>query len=97
MFELLGDSPEAAKQEADTVMRIETALAKASLTRVERRDPYKLHHKMNAGRLATDSRRASIGRSTSRLARCLPFETMNVDRARVLQGAQRAVEARSAG
>ena len=48
MFELLGDSPDVAKQEADTVMRIETALAKPQLTRVEQRDPYKLFHKMDA-------------------------------------------------
>ena len=46
MFELLGDSPEAAKKNAATVMRMETSLAKASLTRVERRDPYKQKHKM---------------------------------------------------
>ena len=32
-------------------MRIETALAKASLTRVERRDPYKLFHKMTRAEL----------------------------------------------
>ena len=47
MFELLGDKPEIAKNEADTVMRIETALAKPQLTRVEQRDPYKLFHKMD--------------------------------------------------
>jgi endothelin-converting enzyme/putative endopeptidase len=47
MFALLGDSPEKAKAEADTVMSIETALAKPQLTRVERRDPYKLFHKMD--------------------------------------------------
>ena len=46
MFELLGDSPEVASKNATTVMRMETSLAKASLTRVERRDPYKLKHKM---------------------------------------------------
>lgn len=45
-FELLGDKPEAAAENARTVMRIETALAKGSLTRVERRDPTKLYHKM---------------------------------------------------
>ncbi len=39
MFELLGDKPDAAAAEAQTVMRIETALAKGSMTRVERRDP----------------------------------------------------------
>jgi len=51
MFELIGDSPDAAKGQADTVMRIETALAKASLTQVERRDPYKVTHKMKVGDL----------------------------------------------
>jgi putative endopeptidase len=47
MFELLGDQPAAAQAEAAKVMEIETALAKASLTRVERRDPYKLFHKVD--------------------------------------------------
>jgi endothelin-converting enzyme/putative endopeptidase len=46
MFELLGDDPKAAAAEAKTVMAIETALAKASLTRVELRDPHNLFHKM---------------------------------------------------
>ncbi len=46
MFQLLGDSAAAAKSGAQTVMDIETALAKASLTRVEKRDPYKLFHKV---------------------------------------------------
>ena len=47
MFELLGDSPDTAKNNAAVVMRMETGLAKASLTRVERRDPYKQKHKMS--------------------------------------------------
>jgi len=47
MFELIGDSPEAAKRNAAKVMEIETALAKASLSRVDRRDPHKLFHKMD--------------------------------------------------
>ena len=46
MLELLGDKPETAAAEAQTVMRIETALAQGSMTRVERRDPQKLYHKM---------------------------------------------------
>src|SRR5262249_44301049 len=44
MFELLGDAPETAKANAATVMRIETSLAKASLTRVQRRDPHNVYH-----------------------------------------------------
>jgi putative endopeptidase len=51
MFELLGDKPEAAATEAQAVMRIETALAKGSMTRVERRDPKALDHKMTTAEL----------------------------------------------
>ena len=51
MFELLGDKPETAATEAQTVMRIETALAKGSMTRVERRDPKALDHKMASDQL----------------------------------------------
>jgi endothelin-converting enzyme/putative endopeptidase len=46
MFELMGNSPDVAKKNASVVMRMETSLAKASLTQVERRDPYKEKHKM---------------------------------------------------
>ncbi|MFZ0300687.1 MAG: M13 family metallopeptidase [Candidatus Sulfotelmatobacter sp.] len=51
MFELLGDQPGIAAAEAQTVMRIETALAKGSMTRVERREPKNLDHKMTTGEL----------------------------------------------
>jgi putative endopeptidase len=51
VFELLGDKPEIAKKNADTVMRMETALAKASWTRVEQRNPYNLKNKMKMGEL----------------------------------------------
>jgi putative endopeptidase len=51
MFELLGDAQQLAKAHAQTVMEIETALAKASLTRVEKRDPYQLFHKMTSAQL----------------------------------------------
>ena len=53
VFELLGDSPDAAKSNADAMMKIETALAEASLTRVERRDPYKQKNKMNLAGLSS--------------------------------------------
>jgi putative endopeptidase len=45
-FELAGYSPDNAKAAAATVMRLETALAKASLDRVSQRDPEKVYHKM---------------------------------------------------
>jgi endothelin-converting enzyme/putative endopeptidase len=47
MFELTGDRPSQAATEAATVMRIESALAQGQMTRVERRDPPKLYHKMS--------------------------------------------------
>ncbi|MEP6536696.1 MAG: M13 family metallopeptidase [Bryobacteraceae bacterium] len=51
IFELLGDTEPAAKSQAATVMEIETALAKSSLTRVERRDPHNLFHKFTRAQL----------------------------------------------
>jgi putative endopeptidase len=47
MFELLGDPAEVAAREADTVLAVETELAKAALERVKRRDPANLYHKMS--------------------------------------------------
>lgn len=46
IFVLLGDSTTAAQKRAETIMRMETLLAKASQTRVERRNPHNLVHKM---------------------------------------------------
>jgi endothelin-converting enzyme/putative endopeptidase len=43
---LLGEAPAAAAAKAQRILRLETALAAASLTRVERRDPYQITHKM---------------------------------------------------
>jgi endothelin-converting enzyme/putative endopeptidase len=43
---LAGENGEQAKGDADSVLRIETNLATASLTRVERRDPHNLYHMM---------------------------------------------------
>src|SRR6267143_1715333 len=46
MFGLLGDPPGKAAAEADTVMKIETALAAASMKNTDMRDPNKTYHKM---------------------------------------------------
>ena len=51
MFQLIGDSPADAAAEAATVLRIETALAKGQMTRVERRDPQKLYHRLTTDEL----------------------------------------------
>ena len=44
MFTLAGDSPEQAAKEAQSVMSIETALAKASTSRTDLRDPANRYH-----------------------------------------------------
>ena len=57
MFELLGDSPEAAQNEAGVVLDIETALARASTDRTMLRDPKNRDNEMSrqeAGSLALD-------------------------------------------
>ena len=51
MFVLLGDAPAVAQREAARVLAIETALAQASFTRVQRRDPHNLDHKMDLAQL----------------------------------------------
>jgi endothelin-converting enzyme/putative endopeptidase len=51
MFELAGDPSDQAAAEAKTVMQIETALAKASMDNVSRRDPKKIYNKMTLGQV----------------------------------------------
>ncbi len=52
MFALLGESPAVAKRSAETVFRIESALARRSRTLEERRDPWANYHKMSLAQLA---------------------------------------------
>jgi putative endopeptidase len=51
LFTLDGETDAQAKTDAAAVLKIETALAKASLTRVERRDPHKTYHMMTVAEL----------------------------------------------
>ncbi|XXF80413.1 M13 family metallopeptidase [Myxococcaceae bacterium GXIMD 01537] len=46
IFELLGEKPAAAAAKSAAVMAIETKLAQASMSRVDRRDPEKLYHRL---------------------------------------------------
>jgi putative endopeptidase len=46
MFELLGDDSKAAVNEANTIMAIETLLAKASMSQTDQRDPHAIYHMM---------------------------------------------------
>jgi putative endopeptidase len=51
MFVLAGDSEDKANAEAKTVMDLETSLAKASMSRVQMRDPHAVWHKMTLPQL----------------------------------------------
>lgn len=80
MFVLGGETPEAAARTADAVMALETALAEASMTNVQRRDPNAVYHLM-----ATDSLRALTPRfdwSAYLAARALAPEVVNVTQPR---------------
>lgn len=48
IFELLGEAPAAARADARSVLATETALARASLSKVDKRDPYKTFHVVDA-------------------------------------------------
>ena len=52
LLTLAGESADAAKADSDATLRIESALAKAQLTRVQRRDPHNTYHMMTVAELA---------------------------------------------
>ena len=78
MFELTGDNAEKAAAGAKTVMRIETALAKATLDRVARRTPAKIYHPMKVPELAALTPAFDWG-AYIKAQQPPPFETINVD------------------
>jgi predicted metalloendopeptidase len=55
MFELLDDPPEVAARNADNVIRLETELAKVSMTATERRDVDKTYNRKTVAELAADA------------------------------------------
>ncbi|MFC6646438.1 M13 family metallopeptidase [Granulicella cerasi] len=52
LLTLYGETPAQAKADAAATLKIETSLAKASLSRVDRRDPHKVYHIMTVGELS---------------------------------------------
>lgn len=51
-FSMMGTDQATADKNAATILKIETALAKASMTRVEQRDPYATYNKMSVADLS---------------------------------------------
>jgi len=96
MFQLLGDSRAKSNAEAQTVMDMETSLAKASLTRVEKRDPYKLFHKLSEGELTKLTSRFPWPAYWSALG--IPAQTVtNVTEPRFFEEVERLLETHSIG
>ena len=58
MLALLDETPDAAKADTDSIMALETRLAKASLARVQMRDPVAMYHKMTVAALQTSAPQA---------------------------------------
>ena len=88
MFVLAGSDKAAAAASAQVVMRMETALAGASLTNVELRDPYATDHKMNLDgiqKLTPDFNWAEYFKT----ANLDPSIAINVDQPKFMQEVQR--------
>jgi putative endopeptidase len=85
-LELLGDAPAAADSEAGRILALETVLARASLTRVERRDPTANYHKLPLA--AADSLTPHIAWAAFlRDAGAPPADALNVGQPRFFQTA----------
>jgi len=69
MFVLMGENEGMAKKDAADVYKLETALAKASMTRTEMRDPYKVYNKFDL---------AGINKTTPGLDWKVLFTTLKV-------------------
>jgi endothelin-converting enzyme/putative endopeptidase len=76
-FELLGETHAQAAKDAETVLKLETALAGFSLSTVDRRDPANLYHKTNLAKLDSSTPSFSFARFL-RAAHTPPVESLNV-------------------
>ena len=77
MLTLAGDSPERAAKEAAAVMEIETAMAKASMTRTDLRDPEKIYHIYTVADFQKLTPQFDYS-SYFKAVKVRPFDTLNV-------------------
>jgi endothelin-converting enzyme/putative endopeptidase len=91
MFELMGDKPEVAAKAAETVFEIESALAQASLKRVDRRDPEKIYHKKSRAELAKLSPAFSWNQYITSIE-APTFEELNVAHPPFFENMQQLIE-----
>lgn len=94
MFELIGVSPADARKKAETVMSIETDLAKASLDVTTRRDPQKLVHEMSKAELAGLSPHFNFTQFFARV-NAPEFSKLNVDVPNFITSLNSLISARS--
>ena len=94
MFVLAGSAPAAAESRARAVLEIETALAKASLDRVARRDPYKNYNKLTRKELAALTPSFEWERYLS--GRSVPaFDSLNVQNPEFMRAVESLVSGQS--
>ena len=77
ILELPGETQQQAANDADTVFKLETALADYSLSNVERRDPASLYHMMNLVKFDSSTPSFSFVRFL-RAVQAPPVESLNV-------------------
>jgi putative endopeptidase len=94
MFQLLGWTPDKAISASETVMRIETALAKVSLDRVAQRDPKAVYHKMSIKDLQTLSPSFEWNRYFAQIP-SPKFADLNVGMPEFFKGMDRVINAES--
>jgi putative endopeptidase len=92
MFQLLGDKPDVAADEAKVVMAIETDLAKVSQDRTFRRDPNNVYHKMSRAEFVKLSPNFGWQRYWT-LMKVPNFTEVNVAPPDFLKGVNAAIEA----
>ena len=90
VFQQLGDHPEQADGEAQAVIRVETALAAGSMSRVSMRDPAKIYHPMSLAalvRLTPDFDWSAYLHGVH----APPFTTINVQQPEYMQTVARVI------
>ena len=77
MFELIGEKPKVARRHAEAVLKLETAMAKAFMSKEDRRDPDKTKNKMTIAQFQALVPKLNVSRYFSNIG-CPPMETLNV-------------------
>ncbi len=91
MFTLLGESAKEAKADAATVMRMETRLARASMTNVEQRDPQATYHLMDLATFSALDKHIDWARYFGQIGLAQPGD-MNVAQPKFFAEADRMLE-----